>query len=125
MDQFSHEPLNSADGDDGAKNRNEVRDSLFLMAEFRVAGASEVTQVRVRNLSPGGLMAEFPNGLDLGLAVEFGVRGIGWVPGKVAWSAAGRIGVAFDRQIDPLLARKPVGTGAKAPVHLKPVRPWS
>ncbi|MEO6214642.1 MAG: PilZ domain-containing protein, partial [Sphingomonas sp.] len=108
---------------DAAHNRNEARDSLFLMADFRVPGSSDVTPVRVRNLSAGGLMAEIANGLELGLQVEFDVRGIGWVPGKVAWSAAGRVGVAFDRMIDPMLARKPVGTGTKTPVFVKPILP--
>lgn len=121
MDQFSNDPYSAAAGADGAPNRNEARDSLFLTADMRIAGATEVLQVRVRNLSAGGLMAELPSGLRPGLAVEFDVRGIGWVEGKVAWSAAGRIGVAFDRQIDPMLARKPVGAGGKTPVFVKPV----
>jgi len=119
MDQYSQDPFGGAASDDGAHNRNETRDSLFLMADMRVTGSTDVRAVRVRNLSAGGLMAEFPNGLNQGLQVEFEVRGIGWVPGKVAWSAAGRIGVAFDRPIDPMLARKPVGTGSKAPVYVK------
>jgi hypothetical protein len=121
MDQFSHDPYSAAAGEDGAHNRNEARDSLFLMADMRIPGSTEILQVRVRNLSAGGLMAEFPSGLEQGLVVEFDVRGVGWVEGKVAWSAAGRIGVAFDRQIDPMLARKPVGAGGKTPVFVKPV----
>jgi hypothetical protein len=121
MDQYSQDPYSAAAGEDGAHNRNEARDSLFLMADMRVPGSPDAIQVRVRNLSAGGLMAEFPNGLDQGAPVEFDVRGIGWVPGRVAWSAAGRIGVAFDRQIDPMMARKPVGLGAKTPVFVKPV----
>jgi len=123
MDQFSQDPFNAMNGDDSARSRNEARDSLFLMADFRVAGSSDITQVRVRNLSAGGLMAEFATGLELGLQVEFDVRGIGWVPGKVAWSAAGRVGIAFDRPIDPMLARKPVGHGSRTPVFVKPVFP--
>ncbi|MFA6115398.1 MAG: PilZ domain-containing protein [Sphingomonas sp.] len=121
MDQYSQDPYSAAAGEDGAHNRNEARDSLFLMADMRVPGSPDAIQVRVRNLSAGGLMAEFPNGLDQGTPVEFDVRGIGWVPGRVAWSAAGRIGVAFDRQIDPMMARKPVGLGTKTPVFVKPV----
>lgn len=124
MDQFSQDPFGAMNADDAAaRSRSEARDSLFLMADFRVAGSSDVIQVRVRNLSAGGLMAEFATGLELGLRVEFDVRGIGWVPGKVAWSAAGRVGIAFDRQIDPMLARKPVGHGGKTPVYVKPVLP--
>lgn len=121
MDQFPSDPFSAIPDEDGAQNRNEARDSLFLMADFRVAGTSEIDQVRVRNLSAGGLMAEFPAGLDIGLRVEFDVRGVGWVPGKVAWSTAGRIGVAFDRAIDPMMARKPVGHGTKTPVYVKPI----
>ena len=121
MDQYSNDPFSAVPGDDGAQSRNEARDSLFLMADFRVMGTTEVSPVRVRNLSSGGLMAEFPAGLELGLRVEFDVRGVGWVPGKVAWSTAGRIGVAFDRPIDPMLARKPVGNGTKTPVYVKPI----
>ena len=121
MDQFSQDPYSAAAGEDGAHNRNEARDSLFLMADMRVPGSPDVIQVRVRNLSAGGLMAEFPSGLDQGTPVEFDVRGIGWVPGRVAWSAAGRIGVAFDRQINPMMARKPVGVGGQTPVFVKPV----
>lgn len=123
MDQFSSDPLSGVASDDGAHNRQESRDSLFLMADMRVPGTAQVKPIRVRNLSAGGLMAEYPDGLQQGLAVEFEVRGIGWITGKVAWSAAGRIGVAFDRQIDPMLARKPVGMGTKTPVFVKPIMP--
>ena len=120
MDQFSQDPFSAAT-EDGAHNRQDSRDSLFLTANFRVIGEKVVRSVRVRNLSQGGLMAEFPDGLAQGLPVEFDVRGVGWIPGQVAWSAAGRIGVAFDRQIDPMLARKPVGQGANTPTFVKPI----
>ena len=124
MDQFSYDPYHGPDqglaADEAALSRNEGRDSLFLMADFRVTGTTDAHSVRVRNLSAGGLMAEYSGKLRQGLDVEFDVRGIGWVPGKVAWSAAGRIGVAFEHQIDPMLARKPVGTGPKAPAFVTP-----
>lgn len=120
MDQYSQDPL-IPPAEDGVHNRQDSRDSLFLMADFRVCGETTVRPVRVRNLSQGGLMAEFPDGLAQGVRVEFEVRGIGWVPGNVAWSAAGRIGVAFDRQIDPMLARKPVGQGSHTPTFVKPI----
>lgn len=120
MDPYSHDPF-SDPHEDGAHNRQESRDSLFLTADFRVIGERDVQSVRVRNLSAGGLMAELPSGLEQGLRVEFDVRGLGWVPGQVAWSAAGRIGVAFDHHIDPLLARKPVGQGGQTPTFVKPI----
>lgn len=120
MDQFPQDPL-SPDAEDDAPNRQNSRDSLFLTADLRVVGQTDVRSVRVRNLSQGGLMAEYAEGLEQGLRVEFDVRGIGWVAGQVAWSAAGRIGVAFDRQIDPRLARKPVGQGGRTPAYVKPI----
>lgn len=120
MDSISHDPSPSVDTDDAASNRSKARDSLFLMAGYRLAGTGEMRQVRVRNLSAGGLMAELSDVLDIGEAVEIEVRGVGVVPGRVAWSTEGRVGIAFDRQIDPLAARKPIGGAAPKRVALKP-----
>lgn len=99
------------DGGEAAKEGPRGRDSLFLMANLRVKGIGETLSVRVRNLSPGGLMAELPDPVVPDCAVEVEVRGIGWVPGRVAWQTEGRAGIAFDREIDPRRARKPVGGG--------------
>ena len=114
MDQISSEPNAGTDAEGYGAERQTPRDSLFLMSTLNVVGSTRETAVavRVRNLAVGGLMAEYPRGLDDGTAVEFDLRGIGWVSGKIAWSTDGRIGVSFDRPIDPLAARKPVG-GAK------------
>ena len=95
------------DTDDSGTSRS--RDSLFLLAHFRVEGSPDVREVRVRNLSAGGLMAELEPAPADGTAVEIMVRGIGWIRGRIAWYAEGRAGIAFDQPIDPLLARKPVG----------------
>ncbi len=113
-------PDSAADGD-AASQRNEVRDSLFLAANLRVVGGRDYAQVRVRNLSAGGLMAEVPAPIPQNTTVELDLRGIGTVLGKVAWNAAGRVGIAFDEQIDPLAARKPVGVGAKQTMYVKSV----
>jgi len=88
--------------------RSEPRDSMFLMAVMRRSGGADVT-VKVRNLSPGGMMAESPVNFTRGETIEAELRGIGVVSGKVAWSAGGRVGVQFDTAVDPRLARKPVG----------------
>jgi hypothetical protein len=39
----------------------------------------------------------------------FDLRHIGPVSGSVTWAKDGRIGFAFDREIDPQRVRKPVG----------------
>ncbi|MHA6720289.1 PilZ domain-containing protein [Sphingomonas sp. RS6] len=120
MDQQSSAPSSTLSASDFAGQRSDVRDSLLLTAAFRVHGADAGT-VRVRNLSAGGLMAEYTGPMALRTPVAVEVRGVGWVSGKVAWAAEGRVGVAFDAPIDPKLARKPVGGGAQTPVYVKPI----
>jgi hypothetical protein len=120
MDQFSHDPLTDGSADDAAAQRIDTRDSLLLVARFRIAGSSDTVQVRVRNLSAGGLMADVPKPIDIGTMVEVEVRGVGWIDGRIAWVAAGRAGVAFDHLIDPQAARKPV---VASPVKNKPIKP--
>ena len=120
MDGFQEFSEDDVAAQDSASARDTSRDSLFLMAEFREVGAGTGAragtgqQVRVRNLSSGGLMAEYTGAIEAGALVELEVRGIGWIKGNVAWVAAGRIGVAFDRKVDPMAARKPTG-GAGRP----------
>lgn len=122
MDQFSHDPLTEGTAGEAAAQRNDARDSLLLVARFRVEGSAETTQVRVRNLSSGGLMADVPKPIDIGTMVEIEVRGVGWVNGRIAWVAAGRAGVAFDHPIDPQSARKPV-VASSSPTKDKPIKP--
>jgi hypothetical protein len=114
MDGFMRGGLNTPPewmaGGQGAEPRRN-RDSLFLLARVRVGGEDEWSDVRVRNLSAGGLMAEIATALPIDSALELELRGIGKVRGRVAWQAEGRTGVAFDAEIDPMKARKPVGKG--------------
>lgn len=120
MDQFSTESVNALSADDFTGQRSGSRDSLLLTAQFRVDNG-EVVQARVRNLSSGGLMAEYTAPVEAGAPVEIEVRGVGWVKGRIAWATDGRVGVAFDIEIDPMLARKPVGKGAQTPHFAKPI----
>ena len=84
------------------------RDSLLLKAVLRFSNAREEYEMRIRNLSAGGLMAEVPNGLSRGERIYVKIQNIGWVGGHVAWAIDGRIGVAFDKVINPKDARIPV-----------------
>ena len=120
MEQFSHDPMKTLSADDFTGQRSGARDSLMLSANFRVADRGE-EQVRVRNLSPGGMMAEYPAPIDRNTIVHVEVRGVGWVSGRIAWAAEGRVGVAFDSDIDPKLARKPVGKGTNTPSYAKAI----
>lgn len=89
-------------------NRQVARDSLFLMADLRVDGLDGEYSIKVRNLSPGGMMGEGPVRVARGTMVRVQIRNLGWVEGSVAWVQDSRFGVAFSEDIDPMLARAPV-----------------
>ncbi|MFN0046673.1 MAG: PilZ domain-containing protein [Sphingorhabdus sp.] len=100
--------------------RGNNRDSLLLKAILRFNSISDDREVRIRNLSAGGLMAEAPLRVARGEPVEIHLRSIGWISGHVAWVTEGRIGIAFDHPINPKDARKPVGTSEiEMPNYLK------
>ena len=83
------------------------RDSLFLLAQLRVDGQEEVTRVKVRNLSAGGMMAEGEAKVMRGAMVAVELRNVGWVEGSVAWKQDNRFGIAFVAEIDPSVVRAP------------------
>ena len=90
--------------------RKQSRDSLFLSATVRreTDGDKELVPVRVRNLSGVGLMADYCDVILPGEAVVVTLRGVGSVSGKVARVKKNRVGIAFDVEVNPRLARKPV-----------------
>ncbi|MDZ7587984.1 MAG: PilZ domain-containing protein [Parasphingorhabdus sp.] len=104
----------------GQPKRELDRDSLFLKAELAFVESGESGEVRVRNLSAGGMMAEAPIRAHRGDRVTLELRNIGRVSGHVAWVAHGRFGVAFDFPINPKFARLPVGQHKiDLPLHLR------
>jgi hypothetical protein len=96
------------------------RDSLFMSAKLRIGDAPAVHEVRVRNLSTGGLMIEFARSIDQGAEVTLEMNGLGELSGRVAWCTRGRAGIALDAPVDPKRARKPIGTGRGTPEYAKP-----
>ena len=103
-------------GRENKGRRVSARDSLLLAATIRrrTDGEEELVPVRVRNLSAVGLMADYEREAEPGEPVLVTLRGIGMVPGMVAWVRKGRIGIAFDEDVDPMLARRPL-SGQAAP----------
>lgn len=91
--------------------RTSPRDRILLLARLRVEGEAEIYAVRIRDLSAGGMRAQFSGrSLDQSkVAIE--IRNLGWVEGRVAWQGADMIGVRFAEPIDPEKARISV-TGA-------------
>lgn len=96
-----------------------ARDSLFLLADLTVEATNEQHKVKVRNLSAGGMMVESDIEVSQGQRIVVDLRNIGPVRGQIAWVRSGRFGVAFDRSINPKLARKPVGAPAETPRYLR------
>lgn len=88
-----------------AGKRAMPRDSLLLVGHCRLGDEPGVHEVRVRNLSEVGLMIELDIPADVGSHVWLDLPGIGEITGKVAWCAAGRMGIALDGTIDPKAAR--------------------
>lgn len=103
------------------------RDSLFLLAHLKVDGQDIPHRVKVRNLSVGGMMAEGPVRVALGSLINIELRNLGWVEGTVAWKQDNRFGISFMEQIDPKVARAPVGSGVdgESSVHTQFRPPFS
>lgn len=97
-----------------------ARDSLFLLADLMIEENGEQHKVKVRNLSAGGMMVESDLDVAQGQSIVVNLRNIGPVRGEIAWARSGRFGVAFNRPVNPKLARKPVGTSVdETPRYLR------
>ena len=108
---------------DSADNRHIARDSLFVLADMRVAGVDGQFRIKVRNLSAGGMMGEGPLRVARGTMVEVNLRNIGWTEGSIAWGQEDRFGIAFRDEIDPKVARAPVSAGETTPRFVRPPLP--
>ncbi len=110
----------SLDSPESAIQRGKPRNSIFLGAELCFEGDDLRHEVRVRNISAGGMMIDFAIVTPKGTLVKVDVRNLGKISGHVAWSTDTRMGIRFDRDIDPEKARlKPLATSV--PGALKPI----
>ncbi|MBB6190756.1 hypothetical protein FHS51_000973 [Sphingobium wenxiniae] len=101
------------DGLERGPARTSPRDSLFLLTNLVRDDGVPLCQARVRNLSATGLMAECERRVAAETRLILELRGLGRVAGQVAWSHGERIGIAFDKPIDPHLVRRPVSNGER------------
>ena len=109
----------TVDEEVAALSRSADRDSLFMQAELALAGRPDRITVRVRNLSPGGMLAEAKLAVEQGAAVEVELRNIGPVAGRVIWTGEGKFGIAFDRLVDPQAVRRQLVSRSYLPPHLR------
>ncbi len=92
-----------------SKVREMERDSLFMQGQLHAPGLDQPVTVRVRNLSAGGMMADYSGNLAEDGRVEIELRNVGLISGHVAWVSASQFGMAFDAPIDPHAVRRPIG----------------
>ncbi len=109
----------TTDEEVAALSRGADRDSLFLQASLILPGRPDPVIVRVRNLSPGGMLAEAKLQIDQGVAVQIDLKNVGPVTGRVVWAGEGKFGIAFDRPVDPQAVRRQVVSQSDLPPHLK------
>lgn len=109
----------SVDEEVAALSRGADRDSLFMQAGLILPGSPDPITVRVRNLSPGGMLAEANLKVAQGAAVEVDLRNVGPVAGRVIWVGEGKFGIAFDRPVDPQAVRRQVVSQSDLPPHLR------
>ena len=105
------------------ETRNVTRDSLFLFAELEFDGKEDPVRAKVRNLSAGGMLAEAAVVTARGERLRIKLRNLDPVNGTVAWVQGDRFGVSFDTEIDPRIARAPVGGNddAGSPRFTRPI----
>ncbi len=101
------------------ESRTAARESLFLFAEVGVEDR-EPSRIKVRNLSVRGMMAVGDEPLREGEVAKVTLPRIGKVSGRCVWTRGQRFGFAFDREIDPRLARQELfHEGAEAPRYAR------
>jgi hypothetical protein len=87
-------------GGSPADRRAAPRDIAVLRVAKLVTSRGEQL-CRIRNISPGGVMAEVPGTYFLGESAGIELKSGGKAAGHIAWVEDGRIGVSFEEPIDP------------------------
>jgi PilZ domain len=109
------------DTETSVETRDKSRESIFLGAVISLGNQRQSLNVRVRNISSGGMMIDLAGPQPKGLVVVAEMKGIGEIRGRIAWSTENRAGIAFDRTVDPKLARHTPAAAPAAPFYAKPV----
>ncbi len=111
---------------EGEGARKVDRDSLFMTGRLYLDDDSAPFDVRIRNLSAGGLMAEPNTTVTNGQRVRIELRNVGMVAGRVAWANNRQFGIAFDAPIDPKIVRRPIGAAeVEKPYTLRKVENYA
>lgn len=87
----------------GNGRRLAERHSLLIMADISRPEGSVLGQVKVRNLSSTGLLAETGIPFRVDEVVDIVLRGIGKVRGTVVRRTANKVAIRFELPVDPAL----------------------
>lgn len=101
------------------ETRDKSRESIFLGAVISIGDQNQSLNVRVRNISSGGMMIDLAGPQPKGMVVVAEMKGIGEVRGRIAWSTENRAGIAFDRTVDPKLARHTAAAPPPVPYYAR------
>ena len=112
--------INTLDDETVLQPRDKSRESIFLGAVVHIGDETQSRNVRVRNISSGGMMIDLPGPQPRGLLVIAEMKGIGDVRGRIVWSTENRAGIAFEKVVDPKLARHTPAPPHATPTYARP-----
>ena len=112
--------INTLDDETVLQPRDKSRESIFLGAVVRIGDETQSRNVRVRNISSGGMMIDLPGPQPRGLSVVAEMKGVGEVRGQIVWSTENRAGIAFAKVVDPKLARHTPAAPPATPAYARP-----
>lgn len=84
----------------GVDTRNVPRSSLFMLTRITLENNARQYEVKMRNLSPKGMMAEGKLPVASGSRLTINLDNGDDVKGTVAWIEGSRFGIAFDGEVD-------------------------
>ena len=100
--------------------RHTARDSMFMVADIVFEHEAAALRVKVRNLSATGMMAQIKHNAAVGSRVTVALPNCDEVCGTIAWAEGERIGIAFDKEIDPKqVRRQSQSTGTPTPSYTR------
>lgn len=96
-------------------HRASRRNQIPMLAQLRIEGEAGLLAIRIRDLSAGGLRAQYAGSTLDGIRIEVELRNIGWVEGRIVWQDERHVGIRFQAPIDSEQARIAVTGNFAAP----------
>lgn len=98
-------PFFASPSNDPGDRRIAERRNLLMKAAFNLDGSGQAQPTTIRDISSTGMKASIAHAPLVGGEVHVEIPGVGTVPATVVWAEDGKMGVHFDRVIDPTQAK--------------------